>query len=205
MSYSATRPDPSRRDFISRGVSAAALTGAASLVGGSDVWSAPAHRPLDRINPDMLFGTTSSLWGHARHRVGDKADLRAGTPGHRAVCQPDREVSKQPARAQKALRCCRHHHDRRVQRRQRTVDKLHRSGSDSENHRRPRSIRARFSPAVRLRSLEVQCGGSSGRRSDRRSTQTTRRYVERDRPADHCHGDTARAASSHLGADGARA
>src|SRR6185436_3172849 len=27
------------------------------------VWGAASHKPLDPVNPDILFGTTSSIWG----------------------------------------------------------------------------------------------------------------------------------------------
>ena len=34
----------------------------ASVVEPSTVWGAVSHHPLDPVNPDILFGTTSSLW-----------------------------------------------------------------------------------------------------------------------------------------------
>src|SRR5262249_15145571 len=49
-----------RREFVGAALGAAAV--AASRVGSSEVSGAVAHRPLDPVNPDMLFGITSSLW-----------------------------------------------------------------------------------------------------------------------------------------------
>src|SRR6266487_2275963 len=51
-----------RRDFISGGLALAGMTAAATLGAPSTVWGAIAHYPLDPVNPDILFGTTSSLW-----------------------------------------------------------------------------------------------------------------------------------------------
>jgi len=49
-----------RREFIGASLGAGA---AATLVGPSHAWGAIPHRPLDPVNPDILFGSTSSLWG----------------------------------------------------------------------------------------------------------------------------------------------
>src|SRR5213593_1642920 len=49
-----------RREFIGASFGAGA---AATLVGPSHAWGAVSHRPLDPVNPDILFGSTSSLWG----------------------------------------------------------------------------------------------------------------------------------------------
>src|SRR6185295_6053714 len=42
------------------------MTAAASVVGPSYVWGAVTHKPLDPVNPDILFGSTSSLWSGGR-------------------------------------------------------------------------------------------------------------------------------------------
>jgi hypothetical protein len=39
------------------------ITAAASFVGTSKAWGAVSHKPLDPVNPDILYGTTSSIWG----------------------------------------------------------------------------------------------------------------------------------------------
>src|SRR5207249_6543693 len=57
-----------RRDFMSRALALGALAGVASVVERSDGWAAVSHRPLDPVNPDMLFGSTSSLWG-GQHEI----------------------------------------------------------------------------------------------------------------------------------------
>jgi inosose dehydratase len=53
----------SRREFMSRALAVGSTAVAASVFGPSGAWGAVSHRPLDPVNPDMLFGSTSSLWG----------------------------------------------------------------------------------------------------------------------------------------------
>ncbi|HWM62133.1 MAG TPA: hypothetical protein VNN98_08265, partial [Rhizomicrobium sp.] len=51
-----------RRHFM---LTAAAATGLAAG-GATSVWGKTIkHKPLDPVNPDILFGTTSSMWGGA--------------------------------------------------------------------------------------------------------------------------------------------
>src|SRR2546422_3874643 len=45
------------------------MTAAASIVEPSKVWGAVSHKPLDPVNPDILFGTTSSIWGRQHDLV----------------------------------------------------------------------------------------------------------------------------------------
>src|SRR5205814_8154644 len=52
-----------RRELLSYALTLCGITAAASVVGPSNVWGALSQRPLDPVNPDILFGTTSSLWG----------------------------------------------------------------------------------------------------------------------------------------------
>src|SRR4029453_5254295 len=40
------------------------MAAVARVSGSSSVWAAVAHRPLDPVNPDILFGSTSSLWSN---------------------------------------------------------------------------------------------------------------------------------------------
>src|SRR4029077_19181257 len=40
------------------------MAAVARVAGSSDLWAAMAHRPLDPVNPDILFGSTSSLWSN---------------------------------------------------------------------------------------------------------------------------------------------
>ncbi len=55
-----------RREFLSSALAFSAAAAAASAVGPPWAWGAvshqPSRQPLDPVNPDMLFGTTSSLW-----------------------------------------------------------------------------------------------------------------------------------------------
>ena len=54
-----------RRHFIV-GATAAAATFSAGLTTSAPAWAQKLkHKPLDPINPDMLFGTTGSIWGEA--------------------------------------------------------------------------------------------------------------------------------------------
>jgi len=62
MSRSAIERGLKRREFMSYMAAVGGMTAAASIVGTSNVWGAVSHRPLDPINPDILFGSTSSLW-----------------------------------------------------------------------------------------------------------------------------------------------
>jgi inosose dehydratase len=52
-----------RREFLSSALAASGLTAAAGVVGSSRLWAAAGRKSLDPVNPDILFGTTSSIWG----------------------------------------------------------------------------------------------------------------------------------------------
>jgi inosose dehydratase len=52
-----------RRDFISYALALGGATAAANVMGPTEVSGAVVHRPLDPVNPDIRFGSTSSLWG----------------------------------------------------------------------------------------------------------------------------------------------
>jgi inosose dehydratase len=62
MGESVRRRDLDRREFISQAVMIGGVAAAASMMGTARVWGAVARGPLDPANPDILFGTTSSLW-----------------------------------------------------------------------------------------------------------------------------------------------
>ena len=51
-----------RREFVSQAVMIGGVAAAASFMGPARVWGAVTRGPLDPANPDILFGTTSSLW-----------------------------------------------------------------------------------------------------------------------------------------------
>jgi len=64
MSRSAARRGLGRREFMSQTLALGGMAAAASVVGSSSVRAAVSHRSLDPVNPDMLFGSTSSLWSN---------------------------------------------------------------------------------------------------------------------------------------------
>jgi inosose dehydratase len=53
----------SRRNFVSSALAGAGAVAAAGVMSSSRAWGAFTHKPLDPVNPDILFGTTSSIWG----------------------------------------------------------------------------------------------------------------------------------------------
>lgn len=63
MSTRVTERGLKRREFLSSAIAWSGLTAAAGVVGPTKVWSAASRRSLDPVNPDILFGTTSSIWG----------------------------------------------------------------------------------------------------------------------------------------------
>ena len=58
-----------RREFMSSALALSCITAAAGVAGPSKVWGAVSHKPLDPVNPDILFGTTSSIWGRQHDLV----------------------------------------------------------------------------------------------------------------------------------------
>ncbi len=66
MSQGLTQGRVSRRDFMSYAIAVGGAAAAAGIVFPSTAWSAVTHKPLDPVNPDILFGSTSSLWSGAR-------------------------------------------------------------------------------------------------------------------------------------------
>jgi sugar phosphate isomerase/epimerase len=62
MSVRVTERGIKRREFISSALALSGVTIAASVVGPSKVWGAVSHQPLDPVNPDILYGITSSIW-----------------------------------------------------------------------------------------------------------------------------------------------
>jgi inosose dehydratase len=63
MSATLTERGLNRREFMSSTLALSGMMAAASVLGPARVWGAVAHKPLDPVNPDILFGTTSSIWG----------------------------------------------------------------------------------------------------------------------------------------------
>ena len=52
-----------RREFVSSALAFSGISAATSFVTPSIVQGAIKHKPLDPVNPDILYGTTSSIWG----------------------------------------------------------------------------------------------------------------------------------------------
>jgi inosose dehydratase len=63
MSLKDTKQGLKRREFVTSALAFSGATAAASLLGPSKVSGAVSQRSLDPVNPDILFGTTSSIWG----------------------------------------------------------------------------------------------------------------------------------------------
>ena len=68
MSASTFEQGLKRREFLSSAIGVAGLAAAGSLLNPSFANGAIAHKSLDPVNPDILFGSTSSLWS-ARHDI----------------------------------------------------------------------------------------------------------------------------------------
>lgn len=62
MSEKATGRGFERREFLSRALALGSTAMAASVSGASRAWAAAPPQSLDPVNPDILFGSTSSLW-----------------------------------------------------------------------------------------------------------------------------------------------
>ncbi len=62
MSIRVTERGLKRREFISSALALSGVAAAAGVVRPSKVSGAVSHQSLDPVNPDILFGTTSSIW-----------------------------------------------------------------------------------------------------------------------------------------------
>ena len=62
MPVRSLEPRPRRRDLLASAAGMAGLAAFGSLLNPSSAKGATAHKPLDPVNPDILYGTTSSLW-----------------------------------------------------------------------------------------------------------------------------------------------
>jgi len=58
-----------RREFVSSALALSGITAAASFVAPTKAQGAITHQPLDPVNPDILYGTTSSLYNRAHDTV----------------------------------------------------------------------------------------------------------------------------------------
>jgi inosose dehydratase len=69
MSFKGAERKLNRRELMSSALALSGVTAAASVVGTSKLWGAISHKPLDPVNPDILYGTTSSIWGRQHDLV----------------------------------------------------------------------------------------------------------------------------------------
>ncbi len=69
MSAKITERWLNRRELMSSALAWSGMAAAASVVGPSKAWGAVSHKPLDPVNPDILYGSTSSLWGRQHDLV----------------------------------------------------------------------------------------------------------------------------------------
>ena len=105
MSTSATGRGVGRREFMSHAAALGGMAAAASVVGSSNVWAAVSHKPLDPVNPDILFGSTSSLWSGARDiEWAIKRISALGLQGIEPYAAQIEKYREQSARAEEAVR-----------------------------------------------------------------------------------------------------
>ena len=205
MTQTVTERGVNRRDFMSHALAVGGAALAASVVGPSAAWGAVAHKPLDPVNPDILFGSTSSLWSGARDlEWAIKRCAALGLQGIEPYAQQIEKYRSNPLVLKKLF------DDAGLT----MIDVSNGAKGQSTNFIDPaeipktiadaRRVRARLSPAVRMHAVEVQHGRAAGWRAERRSAQAALRHAQRDRPADDCDGDTDGSASAYLGTDGAR-
>jgi inosose dehydratase len=63
MSLEVTERRFNRRELLCSALALSGIAAAAGAAAPSKAWGAVSHKPLDPVNPDILFGTTSSIWG----------------------------------------------------------------------------------------------------------------------------------------------
>ena len=170
------------------------------------MFGAIKHKPLDPINPDLLFGTTSSIWGR-QHDIAwaIKRIAALGLQGIEPYPNNIEQYRKNPMALKKMF------DDAGVT----FIDCSNGAQGQSTNFidpaQTPKTIAdhvafARdFLQPLERDALEMQHGAASRGRSQRRSAQAARRHAERDRAADDRHGHSDGAASAHLGPYRARA
>ena len=90
MPMSAAQRGLGRREFMSQTLAWGGMAAVARVAGSSDVWAAVAHRPLDPVNPDIRFGSTSSLWS-SQHDIewAIKRIAALGLQGIEPYAEPD--------------------------------------------------------------------------------------------------------------------
>jgi len=69
MSVNVTERGLKRREFLTSSLVWSGMAAAASMAKPSQAWGAVSHQPLDPVNPDIWYGTTSSIWGQQHDLV----------------------------------------------------------------------------------------------------------------------------------------
>ena len=102
MSVRVTERGIKRREFISSALALTGATVAASVVGPSKVWGAVSHQPLDPVNPDILYGISSSSWtGYHDIEWAVKRMAALGLQGIEAYARAIEEYRKNPLEVKK--------------------------------------------------------------------------------------------------------
>ena len=102
MSVNFTECGLKRREFLTSAIALSGLTAAAGLVGPTKMWGAISHKPLDPVNPDILFGSTSSLWSGQHDLVwAVKRIAAAGLQGIEPYAQQIEQYRKNPLELKK--------------------------------------------------------------------------------------------------------
>ena len=102
MSVNVTQRGLKRRDFMSSALALSGMTAAASVVWPSKARGAITHKSLDPVNPDILFGSTSSLWSGQHDIVWAVKRMAAlGMQGIEPYAQQIEEYRKNPLELKK--------------------------------------------------------------------------------------------------------
>jgi len=174
MSKSASERGLRRREFISYALAMGGMTAVTPVIRTASLRADIPRRALDPVNPDMLFGTTSSLWNQ-QHDIawGVKRVAALGLQGIETYGIDVESYRGKPAALKKLF------------------DESGITFIDSSNGEKGQStnfidrdeipktiadhgVCPRLSPAARRASLEVQHGQPPGWRAYRRSAQETR-------------------------------
>ena len=91
-----------RRKFVSSTLALSGLAAASSIAGPFKAWGAISHKPLDPVNPDILYGTTSSIWGRQHDLVwGVKRAAALGLQGIEPYGDAIEQYRKDPMKLKK--------------------------------------------------------------------------------------------------------
>ena len=205
MSKSAEEHGLRRREFMTYALALGSLTAATAVTRTADLLADVPQRALDPFNPDILFGTTSSLWNqHHDIEWGIKRIAALGLQGIETYGVDVEKYRGKPA----ALRTL--------------FDESGITFIDSSNGEKgqstnfidrdaiPKTIAdhvafARdFLQPLGAHHWKCNLGNRPAGGAHRRSAQKARRRAQPDWQADVCDGHKDGSASPYMGADGAR-